>query len=187
MTTATTDHDMTESEIAPPVHHDKGTTPGNGKKTFEKMLKGCIKFEASDLIVKVDLPPRIRVRGTLRSLQMDICTPDIMFQIAKDVLDEDQYQHFHHHGQIDFAYDYANAAVAEIMTSAIERVTLVDTWPPRRRALCRARPTGARFTALRRWARLPTAVGRGATTARRPRPMVPVRVRCPAIAPPSSS
>ncbi|MCZ6837357.1 MAG: PilT/PilU family type 4a pilus ATPase [Planctomycetota bacterium] len=106
MTTATTEHDKAESEIAPPVHHDKGTAPGEGKKTFEKMLKGCIKFEASDLIVKVELPPRIRVRGTLRSLQMDVCTPALMFQVARDILDDDQYQHFHHHGQIDFAYDY---------------------------------------------------------------------------------
>ncbi len=29
-----------------------------------------------------------------------------MFQIAKDVLDEGQYKHFHHHGSIDFAYDF---------------------------------------------------------------------------------
>ena len=83
-----------------------GTAPGEGKRIFEKMLKGTIKFSASDLIIKVDLPPRIRVRGSLRSLQMDICSPSLMFQIAKDILDEDQYQHFHHHGQIDFAYDY---------------------------------------------------------------------------------
>ena len=106
MTTMTSTPDMAEPDPAPPVHHDKGTKPGDGKKHFEKMLKGCIKFEASDLIVKVDLPPRIRVRGTLRSLQMDNCTPNEMFQVAKDILDEDQYQHFRHHGQIDFAYDY---------------------------------------------------------------------------------
>jgi len=29
-----------------------------------------------------------------------------MFQIAKDILDHKQYEHFHKHGQIDFAYDY---------------------------------------------------------------------------------
>jgi twitching motility protein PilT len=73
---------------------------------FEKYLDATIRYEASDLIVKVDLPPRIRVRGSLKSLQTDICTPPLMFQIAKDVLDEHQYKHFHHHGQIDFAYDY---------------------------------------------------------------------------------
>jgi len=106
VTIITTQPQSPDTEVAPPVHHDQGTSDGEGKKFFEKMLKGTIKFEASDLIVKVDLPPRIRVRGTLRSLQMDVCTPAIMFQLAKDILDEDQYQHFHHRGQIDFAYDY---------------------------------------------------------------------------------
>ncbi len=106
MTTMTPKSDMPETEIAPPVHHDLGTAPGEGRRIFEKMLKGTIKFNASDLIIKVDLPPRIRVRGALRSLQMDKCSSSLMFQLAKDILDEDQYQHFHHHGQIDFAYDY---------------------------------------------------------------------------------
>lgn len=93
-------------EFADPVHHDAGTTPGEGMKMFRKYLAATVKHAASDLIVKVDLPPRIRVRGELKSLQTDICTMDIMFQLAKDVLDESQYRHFHHHGQIDFAYDY---------------------------------------------------------------------------------
>jgi len=56
--------------------------------------------------VKVDLPPRIRVRGSLKSLQTDICTPDLMFQIARDVLDDRQYGIFRKHGQYDFAYDF---------------------------------------------------------------------------------
>ncbi len=34
------------------------------------------------------------------------CTKDLMFQIAKDVLDESQYEMFSQKGQIDFAYDY---------------------------------------------------------------------------------
>jgi twitching motility protein PilT len=95
-----------ERETADPVHHDMGTQAGEGKRMFEKYLDACIRYEASDLIVKVDLPPRIRVRGDLKSLQTDICTPQLMFQMAKDVLDAHQYEHFHHHGQIDFAYDY---------------------------------------------------------------------------------
>ncbi|MEM7227516.1 MAG: PilT/PilU family type 4a pilus ATPase [Planctomycetota bacterium] len=93
-------------ELCDPVHHDGGTTPGEGKRMFEKYLQATIKYAGSDLIVKVDLPPRVRVRGSLKSLQTDMCTPDLMFQIAKDILDEGQYKHFHHHGQIDFAYDY---------------------------------------------------------------------------------
>lgn len=93
-------------EFCDPVHHDYGTTPGEGRRMFEKYLAATIKHAGSDLIVKVDLPPRVRVRGSLKSLQTELCTPDLMFQIAKDILDETQYKHFRHHGQIDFAYDY---------------------------------------------------------------------------------
>jgi twitching motility protein PilT len=89
-----------------PVHHDMGTVPGEGKKEWRKFLDACIRYEASDIHLKADLPPRIRVRGSLKSLQTDVLTPQMMFQVAKDILDESQYKHFHHHGQIDFAYDY---------------------------------------------------------------------------------
>jgi twitching motility protein PilT len=93
-------------DIADPVHHDGGTAAGEGQRMLMKYLDACIHYKASDLIVKVDLPPRIRLRGALKSLQTDVCTAPIMFQMARDVLDESQYKHFHHHGQIDFAYDY---------------------------------------------------------------------------------
>jgi len=92
--------------MADPVHHDRGTTPGDGERTLRKYLDACIRHEASDLIIKVNLPPRIRVRNVLRDLQTDICSEDLMFQVAKDVLDTRQYEHFHRHGSMDFAYDY---------------------------------------------------------------------------------
>lgn len=92
--------------MAEPVHHDMGTSPGEGKRLFTKYVEACIKHAASDLHLKADLPPRIRVRGSLKSLQTDLCTGPLMFQIAKDILDPTQYKHFHKHGQIDFAYDY---------------------------------------------------------------------------------
>jgi twitching motility protein PilT len=92
--------------MADPVHHDRGTVDGDGERLFRKYLDATIRYGASDLIIKVDLPPRIRVRGALKNLQTDISTIDSMFQIAKDVLDLSQYKHFHHHGQFDFAYDY---------------------------------------------------------------------------------
>lgn len=92
--------------MADPVHHDRGTAAGEGEKAFTKFLSACIRYQASDLIVKVDLPPRIRVRGSLKNLDTDICSTDLMFQIAKDILDDGQYKHFRHHGSIDFAHDY---------------------------------------------------------------------------------
>ena len=103
--TTTASHMVTE-EICDPVHHDKGTVPGEGKRMFMKYLEATVRYEASDLHVKVDSPPRIRIRSALKNLQTEESSEQLMFQIAKDVLDEKQYEHFHHHGAIDFAYDY---------------------------------------------------------------------------------
>jgi twitching motility protein PilT len=92
--------------FADPVHHDKGTVTGEGEKAFTRFLEATIRYEASDLIVKTDSPPKVRIRGSLKGLNTETCSEALMFQIAKDVLDPGQYRHFHHHGQIDFAHDY---------------------------------------------------------------------------------
>jgi twitching motility protein PilT len=89
-----------------PVHHDKGTVPGEGRRMLMKYLEAAIRYGASDLHVKARLQPRVRIRGALKNLQTEECSDQLMFQIAKDVLDEKQYEYFHHHGAIDFAYDY---------------------------------------------------------------------------------
>ena len=95
-----------ETDTANAVHHDLGTTPGNGITEFRKMLKATINFEASDLHIKAGTKPRIRVRGVLRSLDAEMNSEELCYQIAKDILDDDQYRHFQKHGQIDLAYDY---------------------------------------------------------------------------------
>ncbi|HMN96941.1 MAG TPA: PilT/PilU family type 4a pilus ATPase [Phycisphaerales bacterium] len=100
---------MLNQLMADPVHHDKGTVDGEGLKAWHRYLEACITHGASDLIIKVDLPPRLRVRGSLRDLKTEICSENLMFQIAKDVLDGGQYTHFRKHGSIDFAYDFDEA------------------------------------------------------------------------------
>jgi twitching motility protein PilT len=95
-----------DTESTNAVHNDLGTSPGNGITEFRKMLKATINFEASDLHIKAGTKPRIRVRGILRSLDAVINNEELCYQIAKDILDEDQYKHFQKHGQIDLAYDY---------------------------------------------------------------------------------
>ena len=92
--------------MANPVHHDAGTEAGEGLKAWRLYLRTCIENAASDLHIKSDAPPKIRIRGELRKMAAPNCTKDLMFQIAKDVLDESQYAMFSQKGQIDFAYDY---------------------------------------------------------------------------------
>ena len=79
---------------------------GDGKKSFMRMLKATIVNEASDLHVKTGSPPKIRVKGSLRATKLPIVTSGILFQIAKDLLDNERYEEFKHHGQIDFAYQF---------------------------------------------------------------------------------
>ncbi|MCE9618869.1 MAG: PilT/PilU family type 4a pilus ATPase [Planctomycetes bacterium] len=91
---------------ANPVHHDAGTSPGEGKKIWDSWLKAIIAINGSDLIIKSGSAPRIRHKGQLQALKSPVVNPADLFQMAKDVLDEAQYAIFCKKGQIDFAYDY---------------------------------------------------------------------------------
>lgn len=97
---------MATETLIKAIDDHRGTTDGEGGQKWRSYLKATIAVEASDLIVKTDLPPRVRVRGTLRDLKTEICSPDLMFQIAKDVLSQGQWDHFRDHGSVDFAYDF---------------------------------------------------------------------------------
>jgi twitching motility protein PilT len=105
------------------INH-RGTTAGDGKKAWVTWLEAIIRVEGSDLIVKSGLRPRVRHRGTLKDLETDLCTPDLMMQVAKDILDPNQLDYFARHGSIDFAYDYRKAGDAEGATTRRFRVNL---------------------------------------------------------------
>lgn len=97
---------MSEMQGINAVHHDQGTTPGAGEELFRKFLQATIRFEASDLIVKAGAAPKVRLRGSLKPLKVEAVAREEMFQIARDVLDEDQYVAFKRRGSADFAYSY---------------------------------------------------------------------------------
>jgi twitching motility protein PilT len=105
------------------INH-RGTTAGDGKKAWITWLEAIIRVEGSDLIVKSGLRPRVRHRGMLKDLETDLCTPDLMMQVAKDILDPNQLDYFARHGSIDFAYDYRKAGDAEGATTRRFRVNL---------------------------------------------------------------
>lgn len=88
------------------VHHATGTETGKGEKLFRKYLKVCIREEASDIHMKAEAVPRIRVRGDLRSIGEEVVTREDAHQICMDVLDDHQYEIFTQRGQMDIAYDY---------------------------------------------------------------------------------
>jgi twitching motility protein PilT len=71
-----------------------------------KFLQACIKLEASDLILKSGTPPKLRIRGAVKPLDMEILTAEEFFAITKHILDEEQIADLHKYGSVDFAYDY---------------------------------------------------------------------------------
>lgn len=75
-----------------------------------EFLKTCIKFGASDLIIKTDQPPKLRVRGALKPLDTAPVTSADWVEIIKATLDEQQLEDLAHFGSVDFAYDYDDSA-----------------------------------------------------------------------------
>jgi twitching motility protein PilT len=71
-----------------------------------KFLQAAIKFEASDLIIKSDQVPKVRLRGSLKPLDTGLVTEEEFWQIAQAILTEEQFEDLHKFGSVDFAYDY---------------------------------------------------------------------------------
>ena len=97
---------QSETLIAAPIDPNLGTKKGEGLKAWRSWLEACIKFEASDLIVKFGQSPRLRIRGELKGMQVEPPSLELMFQVAKDIIDENQFEYFRKRGSIDFAYDF---------------------------------------------------------------------------------
>ena len=92
--------DVGHVTLDPDKKHDPHAT------RFGKFLKVCIKFEASDLILKTGYVPKIRVRGALKPLDTEPVTAEEFMQIAQHILTKEQFDDLHHYGHVDFAYDY---------------------------------------------------------------------------------
>ncbi|MEM1164773.1 MAG: PilT/PilU family type 4a pilus ATPase [Planctomycetota bacterium] len=86
--------------LDPDQHHDPHAT------RFGKILQACIKFGASDLIMKSGSVPKIRLRGALKGLETDPVELDEFMDIADHILNEEQKADLHKFGSVDFAYDY---------------------------------------------------------------------------------
>lgn len=88
------------------VHLDPDEKHDPHATRFGAFLKASIKLEASDLIMKAGQPPKLRIRGQLKPLDTDAVSGAEFMQIARHILDEEQFADLHKFGSVDFAYDY---------------------------------------------------------------------------------
>ncbi|MGD9692580.1 MAG: type IV pilus twitching motility protein PilT [Phycisphaerales bacterium] len=86
--------------LDPDRTHDPHTT------RLGDFMKACIKFQASDLLVKTGKAPVVRLRGSLKSMDTEPVSHEEYQQIAKHILTEGQWDDLTRYGSVDFAYDY---------------------------------------------------------------------------------
>jgi twitching motility protein PilT len=96
----------------PPTKHGgvSGLTKKRGELEINKLFRALIKFGGSDLHLKVGKPATIRVRGTLRELDMPAINDEEMKRLILPMMDERQLEIFYEEGGADFAHmvEYEN-------------------------------------------------------------------------------
>ncbi len=87
-----------------------GLLKHRGELEVNKLFRALIKFNGSDLHLKVGKPATIRVRGTLRELDMPPINEEEMKRIILPMMDERQTEIFYEEGGADFAHvvEYEN-------------------------------------------------------------------------------
>lgn len=84
-----------------PVEPDlKGKEPA-----LNKYFKATIKMKVSDLHLKADAPPRVRMKGDLRPLTGGPITAEQIREGIFELLSEKQQKYYEENGAVDFAYD----------------------------------------------------------------------------------
>jgi len=71
-----------------------------------KFLQAAIKLKSSDLIMKSDQIPKLRLRGDLKPLDCEPVSTEEFWSIAESILSPEQVGDLHKLGSVDFAYDY---------------------------------------------------------------------------------
>ncbi|HRS71224.1 MAG TPA: ATPase, T2SS/T4P/T4SS family, partial [Anaerohalosphaeraceae bacterium] len=79
-------------------------TETNKTPEIEKLFRAVIKADASDLHLKVNMPPKIRVHSKLKSTTGDPLTEEKIERMVFEIMSEDQKQFFLKNGALDFAY-----------------------------------------------------------------------------------
>ena len=77
-----------------------------GEPKIEKLFKIMVRQNASDLHLKVEQPPVLRIGGVLRSLKSDLLTDAQIQKLIYELLKPDQVAQFEKIGSFDFSYEF---------------------------------------------------------------------------------
>lgn len=71
---------------------------------INKYFRAAIKVDASDLHIKVGMPPKLRIQGRLKNTTGEIITEEIAERLIFEILSEQQKEFFLQNGTLDFAW-----------------------------------------------------------------------------------
>ena len=71
---------------------------------IDKLFRACVKLKASDLHLKVDKPPMVRVDGTLRPMNREPISDEEMVRLCFPLMNERNRKIFERDGGADFAH-----------------------------------------------------------------------------------
>ncbi len=74
------------------------------KPRIEKLFKAAIKSDASDLHLKVGMPPKLRIHSKLKNTTGDPLSQEEIEELVYEIMSEEQRQFLLEHGALDFAY-----------------------------------------------------------------------------------
>lgn len=81
----------------------KATFQSGQELEINKIFRLAIKHDASDVHLQVNRPPVLRVKGTLRELQMDPIPEEQMIDLCFSMMDQRNLDIFHRDGGADFS------------------------------------------------------------------------------------
>ena len=86
------------------------TSAAGGRFAMDKLLDALIKYDGSDLHIRVNRPPCIRVRGELRNLGTTLITPDDSSGLMKSITSERNQAELGEKGGSDYGFAYGDKA-----------------------------------------------------------------------------
>jgi len=85
------------------AEYTQSTYVHNKELEIDKIFRQAIKHGASDIHLQVNRPPVLRIKGTLRELQIEPISEERMIELVFPMMDQRNLDIFHHDGGADFA------------------------------------------------------------------------------------
>src|SRR5690242_8456301 len=78
--------------------------------TIDDLLKFVVQNDGSDLIIKAESPPLVRIHGDLRQMKIEPFTAEESKEIVYSILSEAQKKRFEEDLELDLSYEIADLA-----------------------------------------------------------------------------